>query len=71
MSMALEPPTMNQVNDVPRYIGPIVLCSVVGSRLVRRQPFRAAGAGLAPAPDGFRGDGHRPSRYGSPIVLMD
>src|SRR4051794_13790629 len=46
ISMARKPPTMNQANDVARYIRPMTLWSVVRSRLVSREPFSATAAGL-------------------------
>ena len=40
--MAISPPAMNQMNEVTRYIRPMVLWSVVRSRFVSREPFTAA-----------------------------
>jgi cytochrome c oxidase subunit 1 len=39
ISMAMKPPITNHVNDVARYIRPIVLWSVVRSNDVNREPF--------------------------------
>ena len=46
MSMAMMPPTMKNVNEVARYIRPMVLWSVVRSRLDSREPFSATWTGL-------------------------
>ena len=41
MSIAMMPPRMKNVNDVVRYIKPMVLWSVVRSRFDSREPFSA------------------------------
>ena len=41
ISMAIRPPRMKNVNDVVRYIRPMVLWSVVRSRFDSREPFSA------------------------------
>src|SRR5215212_4855558 len=46
MSMAIRPPRMKNTNEVARYIRPMVLWSVVRSRLDSREPFSATWAGL-------------------------
>ena len=46
MSMAIMPPTMKNANEVARYIRPMVLWSVVRSRLDSREPFSATWTGL-------------------------
>ena len=44
--MAMSPPTMNHMKAVARYIRPMVLWSVVRSRLESRDPFEATWTGL-------------------------
>ena len=46
ISMAMRPPATKNANEVARYIRPMVLWSVVRSRLDSREPFSTTRAGL-------------------------
>jgi len=46
MSRAINPPAMKNANEVTKYIRPMVLWSVVRSRLDSREPFSATWTGL-------------------------